>query len=89
MENPDLIDEKQYPDFWKQLENFKKFSKDVGQTAVNHRELFVSSEERIHRMKTCIECPEFNKEQKRCYKCGCHMEHKIKFTAAKCPLDKW
>jgi hypothetical protein len=85
----ELIDEKQYPDFWQQIDNFKKFSQDVGQTVVGNQSVFVSQEESDIRMSTCMECPDFNHEQKRCYLCGCFMEHKVKFTASKCPASKW
>lgn len=87
--NPDLIDENQYPNFWEQIESFKKFTKDVGQKAVERHPIFVTSEEVNHRMITCTQCSEFNKEQKRCYKCGCFMEHKIKFKSSKCPDSRW
>lgn len=86
---PDLIDEKHYPNFLEQIDNFRKFSQDVGQTVVNKQDVLVSSEQAEERMKTCMECSDFNKEQKRCYVCGCFMENKIKFSAAKCPKSKW
>jgi len=84
-----LIDSKQYPDFWQQIESFKKFTMDVGQTAVTHNSIMVSPEDFESRMQTCKECPEFNPEQKRCYLCGCYMELKAKFTASTCPASKW
>lgn len=85
----ELIDSRQYPDFWQQIENFKKFTMDVGQTAVNHNSVMVSPEDFESRMQICRECPEFNVEQKRCYLCGCYMEFKAKFTASNCPASKW
>jgi len=85
----ELIDSKQYPDFWKQIESFKKFSSDVGQTLTTHNSIMSSQEDFENRMQICSECPEFNPEQKRCYLCGCYMELKAKFTASKCPASKW
>lgn len=89
MKDTDLIDDNQYPDFLQQIENFKKFSKDVGQSVKKNSSVLASKEDVEHRMKTCIQCQHFDKQQKRCYMCGCFMEHKIKFTAAECPLSKW
>jgi len=48
----------------------------------------MASEETVKtRLSTCAAC-ELYKEN-RCTKCGCFMEAKAKFTALKCPIDKW
>ncbi len=86
---PELIDENQYPDFWQQIKSFQEFAKDVGQGAIKGNGFLATQEEQENRLNICNECPHFNLDQKRCYKCGCFMEHKIKFTNSKCPISKW
>jgi len=91
MENPtpDFIDPKQYPDFWEQMENFKKFAASVGQDVAAGDALFVSEEKRIKREQTCQDCSQFNRDSKRCYLCGCYMEVKWKFKSSECPMSLW
>lgn len=86
---PEFIDPKKYPDFWEQMNNFKEFAKSVGQNVVEGNGLMVSEEKRKQREQLCAECSQFNSESKRCYICGCFMEHKVKFEASACPLSKW
>ena len=86
---PDFIDPKQYPDFWEQMKNFKEFAQSVGQGVAEGHGFFVSDEKRQQREQICIECSQYNQESKRCYMCGCFMEHKIKFKASQCPMSKW
>jgi hypothetical protein len=86
---PELIDENQYPDFWEQIKSFQEFAKDVGQGAASGNGFLASKELQEKRIEICNECPDYNKDQKRCYKCGCFMEHKIKFANVKCPASKW
>lgn len=86
---PEFIDPKKYPDFWEQMNNFKEFAKSVGQNVVEGNGLMVSEEKRKQREQLCAECSQFNSESKRCYICGCFMEHKVKFEASTCPLSKW
>ena len=84
-----MIDPQQYPDFWEQMNRFRKFLKDVGQDVSEGNGFLVSEEKAIERMNICNECPQFNKDSKRCYMCGCFMEHKIKFKSSSCPVSKW
>jgi hypothetical protein len=86
---PDFINPKQYPDFWEQMKNFKEFAQSVGQSVAEGNGLLVSEEKRLKRETVCMGCSQFNKESKRCYICGCFMEHKMKFKASECPLSKW
>jgi hypothetical protein len=88
-EYPDFIDSQKYPDFWKQINNFKKFASEVGQTTVKGGTIICSEETIQKRLEICNDCSQFNKESKRCYLCGCFMEQKIKFTASTCPASKW
>lgn len=86
---PEFIDPKKYPDFWEQMKNFKEFAKSVGQDIVEGDGVFVSEEKRKNREKTCYDCSQFNKDNKRCYLCGCFMEVKWKFKSSGCPISMW
>jgi hypothetical protein len=86
---PEFIDPKQYPDFWEQMKNFKEFAQSVGQESVQGNGILVSEEKKMSREQTCNDCSQFNRESKRCYLCGCHMEVKWKFKAASCPISMW
>jgi len=41
------------------------------------------------RTDICDKCPEYNKEKRKCRKCGCKIGLKARFKACKCPIDKW
>jgi len=86
---PEFINEKNYPDFWEQIKGFKDFTKSVGQDITEGNSIFVSEQKKDQRLSICNSCSQFNKESKRCYMCGCFMEHKIKFKSANCPISKW
>jgi hypothetical protein len=86
---PEFIDPKEYPDFWEQMKNFKEFAKSVGQGAAEGNGIFVSDEKKIIREKTCYDCSQFNRDNKRCYLCGCYMEVKWKFKKSECPINMW
>ena len=84
-----FMDKEKYPDFWEQMQNFKEFAKSVGQQAATGNGVVVTQEKLDKRKETCLSCSQFNKEHKRCYMCGCYMEMKWKFEAAKCPMSLW
>lgn len=84
-----MLDPQQYPDFWDQMKNFTEFLKDVGVDVSEGHGIFVTDKVSEKRLNTCSECEHFNPEQKRCYLCGCFMEHKIKFKSSKCPDSRW
>ena len=47
---------------------------------------------RQDRYDTCLKCPAFNHDEKRCSECGCYMVAKTWINADKedlCPLNKW
>ena len=80
----------EYPDFWDQMKNFTSFLNDVGQSTKDEGHgIFVSEQTYDKRMEVCVGCEKFDQKQKRCYLCGCFMENKMKFKAAKCPAKKW
>lgn len=87
--NQPLIDPQKYPNFWEQMQGFKDFLKDVGQDVAEGNGFLASEEKAQERMNICMECPQFDQNHKRCYLCGCFMEHKIKFKSSSCPAAKW
>lgn len=48
----------------------------------------VTAEEKMRRLAICEKC-EFFTAQRRCTKCGCFMDVKAGWRAAKCPVGKW
>jgi hypothetical protein len=86
---PEFIDPKQYPDFWEQMKGFKNFISDVGQTIASGTNPILDEDFSQKRLDICNECNQFNVHSKRCYLCGCFMEHKVKFKDAECPMNMW
>jgi hypothetical protein len=43
----------------------------------------------LERLKICERCNFFEKETKKCQKCGCFMEYKTLLPFGDCPLHKW
>lgn len=79
----------EYPDFWEQMKGFTDFLKDVGQDVSEGHGIFVTEEKQKERLETCGQCEHFDQNQRRCYLCGCFMEHKIKFKSSSCPDSRW
>jgi hypothetical protein len=50
---------------------------------------FISKELFKKRMKTCFNCPSYNKKLKQCKKCGCFLFIKAFLKTQECPLKKW
>jgi len=86
---PNNMNPQEYPDFWEQMKNFTEFLKETGQDVSEGHGIFVTEEKQKERLATCNECEHFDPKQRRCYLCGCFMEHKIKFKSSKCPDSKW
>ena len=49
----------------------------------------VSAEEKTRRLTICEECEFWIAAQRRCAQCGCYMDVKTGWRAAKCPVGKW
>ena len=88
-EFPDFIDPKEYPDFWEQIQGFKNFIGDVGQSVAEGTNPLIDKSFVQERLNICNDCGQFNEISKRCYLCGCFMEHKAKFKDAECPMGLW
>lgn len=49
----------------------------------------VDDKEQERRLEICRGCEEYDKEQNRCYKCGCYLSLKTEMRSGHCPLSKW
>ena len=88
-ELPQLINGNDYPDFWKQIENFKEFAESVNQGVKDGNSVLVAETVSKLRMEECERCDYYDKKQTRCRKCGCYMKVKVKFNNTQCPIGKW
>ena len=88
-ELPQLLNGDDYPDFWEQIEGFKKFAESVDQGAKEGKGILVPEEVSKLRLEECGRCDYYDKQQNRCKKCGCYMKVKVKFVNTSCPVGKW
>ena len=79
----------QFPSFSEQAKNTGLLIADVIKDAIQNHQIFASDLEKKRRYDLCQACEHFQSDEKRCKKCGCYMEHKVTFTAAQCPVNKW
>lgn len=86
---PEFLDPKLYPDFWEQMKGFAEFTGKQIKQASSGNSLFVDEETKSKRIETCNACDFYDKQQNRCRKCGCFMEHKVRFKDVQCPIKLW
>lgn len=79
----------EFPSTSNQVKNFTKFIQDAIMEAVSGNDIFVSEEVKQQRFDTCKSCEHFDSNEIRCKQCGCFLEHKASFSAAKCPIELW
>jgi hypothetical protein len=48
-----------------------------------------SEEEQARRLAICGDCPLRNAEDRRCWRCGCYTDAKVKLRTEHCPEGKW
>ena len=89
MKNPN-----NYPSLFDQGKNLAQFSWKLIQYLQQHghednKNLMVSDKVYNERMEICKSCPKYDKEQIRCFECGCYLSVKARFILNECPLDKW
>jgi hypothetical protein len=84
-----MSEENQFPSLPEQAKNSTLLIADVIRNAIQNNQIFANSQEKNRRMSLCMSCEHFDAPSKRCKKCGCYMESKTGFTAAKCPVGKW
>ena len=74
------------------IEKAKIFSKtayDIIKGFVSTGTLLVPKEIKKARIDICRECNRFDEDRHLCRECGCFLVNKVKFTAARCPLNYW
>lgn len=49
----------------------------------------VSADAKARRLAICERCEFWMAAQRRCAKCGCYMDTKAEWRAARCPVGKW
>ena len=75
---------------WAQMAvNFGSTIKAVTEHAARTGTVLSSEEKRSQRYSLCLECQFFEGTMHRCRQCGCFMNSKVLFEAAKCPVGKW
>jgi hypothetical protein len=79
----------EFPSIPEQANNLVSLIQDAIMDAISGNEIFATDEEKDRRLSICRSCPEYHAESIRCKNCGCFLENKVIYTAAKCPLDKW
>lgn len=84
-------DKEEFPSIDKQLNNLSKFVFEMSTDIFSEGNfnVFVDDETKKNRMDICKKCEFFSARQERCKKCGCWLDHKTKFSASTCPIDKW
>lgn len=81
--------QEQFPSLPEQAKNTTLLIADVIRNAIENNTIFAKPEEKVRRYDICQACEFFERNSKRCTKCGCYMENKTGLTAAKCPVNKW
>lgn len=84
-----MSEEQQFPSLPEQAKNSTLLIADVIRNAIQNNQIFAKPEEKTRRYDICQACEFFERNSKRCRKCGCYMENKTGLTAAKCPVNKW
>jgi len=77
------------PPLTAQIANAAEAVKRVAVAAVKQKPILVAAEEYERRKGICATCPLWLPEQKRCSKCGCKTEAKIRLATEHCPEAKW
>jgi hypothetical protein len=80
---------RKYPTIFEQIKGATNLSKDIVKDFITGEEVMVDEETQKKRFFTCIDCEHLDKQELRCYLCGCFMENKTQFKSAKCPALKW
>lgn len=87
------MEDNNYPSIMEQSKNLAKFSwkliQYLQQSDEENKSLMVSEKTYKDRLEVCQSCSKFDKEQNRCFECGCYLPVKAKFILDDCPLNKW
>jgi hypothetical protein len=78
-----------YPSLGEQAKNITKSTGRVFNSILSGQNMTVPSAVQESRIRTCLECGKYDKNQRRCYECGCFIDVKAQLAMEKCPLGKW
>lgn len=73
----------------KLLFNLSEFGLASLKHAIENGVIIAPDSKSEQRIDICVNCEQLDKEQVRCKRCGCFMNTKVRFDAAKCPDGKW
>lgn len=88
----DMNNEQNYPPLSQQVKNLAKFTfKLINYIQENEDHKSLISPDRVYneRIEICRSCEKYDKEQNRCFECGCYLPAKAKAIFEECPLNKW
>jgi len=81
--------EKQMPSLLQMAFNLTETTKDIIDNAVKNGIILAQENEINKRIDICKDCDSLDKQRIRCFECGCDMKIKTRFSASKCPKNKW
>ena len=77
------------PSNMQMMKNLSSSLKNASKALIKGEKVSLSKGEAEARMKICMSCEEYIKEENRCNLCGCYMRVKTKIATEKCPIRKW
>lgn len=78
-----------FPPLSEQMKNVVNAGGRIINAAIRGNQIQASSEEVTKRQQICDGCEFYNKESKRCQKCGCYLRMKIQLETEHCPIGNW
>ncbi len=76
-----MINNSKYPSIWKMIASFTLSLVEQ----IKAGSPVTSPSDYAERLRTCNACPHLIREDFRCGKCGCLLEHKAKWATSTCP----
>ena len=86
---PTEISAAELPPLTTQAANAAKAAGRVLLAAAQGAPVFATKETQDARLAICHACDQWIEKRKRCAKCGCFTDKKIKLATESCPLGKW
>ena len=83
--------QEEFPSLSEQGKNLAKFTVEVVKNVLitSDPQIYASHQLQKERLDICKTCEYYSVRQERCKHCGCWLQHKVKFEAAYCPVQKW
>lgn len=79
------LEQHQMPSLWQQMKNLTGSMIHYAKNGFGN----VSEEEYTKRIAICEGCEFFEKNHRRCFRCGCFVDGKAKLSSEICPENKW